>query len=179
MHLVRNYYSPLMSAIWTTPLGRQKLVELKQLSGCFEPSQLARVNAIGAGGQVAVDLRFEAGRDTVLVSGTLEGDLLVTCQRCLEPVRLQLDTGLRVALVDADGAAVAPKGYESVLCTDSGICLAELVEDEILLNVPLSVRHAPGDCGPLAGQLTDMDATVGHQEKVTPFAGLNQLLRRK
>ena len=177
----RHYYSPLMSAIWSTPLSLEQLREMSELTGQLHSGQLPRVDAVALANKagVKVRLQFDSGDAAVLVNGEFGATLTLVCQRCLEPVSVELGDKVRVALVDADKAADIPEGYESVVVGNEGIRLVELLEDEILLSIPLSARHDAGECGELAARLSELGATSGDSGTNTPFAGLGQMLRKK
>jgi uncharacterized metal-binding protein YceD (DUF177 family) len=60
------------------------------------------------------------------------------------------------------------------LAPEGKIALRDLVEEELLLSVPLVPRHDdPRECGVSADEATEDD---GMQK---PFAGLGELLKRK
>ena len=72
----------------------------------------------------------------------------LTCQRCLEPLDLELAPELRVAFTDggeAAGRAELAAGYEPMQC-DGRIGLTTIVEDEILLALPDFPMHQTGPC---------------------------------
>jgi uncharacterized protein len=83
----------------------------------------------------------ERGRPqlTLRVSGTLR----LVCQRCLEPMEYALALSSRLLLFSGrppadDGDPQAPDGIEAGPAME----ILRLVEDEILLGLPLSPRHA-------------------------------------
>ncbi|HEX5049749.1 MAG TPA: YceD family protein [Gammaproteobacteria bacterium] len=110
-----------------------------------------------AGGSVEASLRFEQRRDGWLAL-TLDYDTTVelTCQRCLEPFRERISD--RVALVIAESEpppSAAPEGFESVELDDGRLLPAQLIEDELIVSIPLVPKHARiEDCGSLARALT-------------------------
>lgn len=100
----------------------------------------------------------------------------LTCQRCLAPVRRVLESASRLAFVPSDEMRV-PAEYEAVTCDPHRLDLAALVEDELLLALPLIARHAEGEAcalplGTAAQQGKDEPAATRR-----PFAGLKDLLK--
>jgi uncharacterized protein len=67
-------------------------------------------------------------------------------------------------------------GLEPTLAPDGRVALSELVEEELLLAVPLVPRHEDlRECGPAA----EAAAPQADEEAVQrPFAGLGELLKR-
>jgi uncharacterized protein len=115
-------------------------------------------------------VRDERGRPALRlqVSGTLE----LRCQRCLEPMALEVQTDetlVLAATLDEIHAEPADAHAPDRLVAGKEMALRELIEDELILAVPYAPRHE--DCAPaLAG---------GEVERVSPFAGLRGLMRSK
>jgi len=99
------------------------------------------------------------------VSGTLQ----LTCQRCLAALEfpLQLDVGLQLAATqeEMDAAPLEADGPESIVAGKE-MQVQALVEDEVLLAIPIAPRHEVCAAG-VAG-------TEGRKQ--TPFAGLRGLI---
>lgn len=83
-----------------------------------------------------------------IVSGELATTLQLSCQRCLEPVRLPLQLTIALAAVmDERAAEQLPSHYEPLLLSADGSCfLRDLIEDELLLALPVITRHPEGAC---------------------------------
>jgi len=102
------------------------------------------------------------------------------CQRCLQPVALELDLdrALRFVADEATAEALDAQSEEDVLALPRLLDLHELVEDELLLALPLVPMHAlcpqalPTVAGMLAGD--ELPAPAPH-----PFAALAGLQRRR
>lgn len=90
----------------------------------------------------------EAGRPALRLQ--VQATLWLTCQRCLEkyPEQLNLDSVLPIARNDAELAQwEADDPMLDALVADPRLEVAALVEDEILLGLPVAPLH-PGDaCG--------------------------------
>jgi uncharacterized protein len=103
-------------------------------------------------------------------------EVTMTCQRCLGPVAVPLAVDRRIGFVEseAQAAVLDAESEDDVLALQPFLDLQALVEDELLLTLPLVPRHA--DCMPPGGdrnEATAADMSVEH-----PFAAL-QALRRK
>ncbi|MCC7412803.1 MAG: DUF177 domain-containing protein [Gammaproteobacteria bacterium] len=131
-------------------------------------------------GDVQVDLQFGIDAEgTRYVRGRLAATVTLTCNRCMGryPVAIEAAPQLGIVADDDAGNALAP-GYEPLLAGPAPLRLVELVEDELLLAIPLVPRHEPEDCQ--AAVVTDDAAPPERTRK--PFAALAALraqMRRK
>lgn len=100
------------------------------------------------------------------------------CQRCLQPVEVGLDVDrwFRFVADEASAEAQDDECEEDVLALDPRPSLRELVEDELLMAVPLVPMH--GSCPQLPPQLLREDAGDNMTEsRPNPFAALTSLKR--
>jgi uncharacterized protein len=88
-----------------------------------------------------------------------------TCQRCLEamPVAVQVDRRFRLVADEATALAEDDECEEDLLATSGEFNAFELLEDELLLAMPLIISHA--DCQP-------PDSTALIDDLPHPFAAL-------
>jgi uncharacterized protein len=70
-------------------------------------------------------------------------EITLECQRCLQPMRLPVHAERRIFFVDGEDAAAAldAESEDDVLASTPAFDLAELIEDELLLGLPLVPRH--------------------------------------
>jgi uncharacterized protein len=162
---------------------------LNRLPEQIEPLRLAEVGrgfqgevAVSALSRLAPDLHTREGalrvelhfgldeRCVYALTGRIEGELELTCQRCLEPIRIPLGIELKLGIVTSeDEAEQLPEGYEMLLVGQDPMVLAELVEDEVILALPRIPRHAdPKQC-------VIQTEVVRAEEKANPFAVLKDL----
>ena len=101
--------------------------------------------------------------------------LPMICQRCLTPVEVDLWVDQRYRFVDNEDQAMAEDdaSEEDLLVLSREFDLHELVEDELLMALPLVPRHevCPGDLK-MSAQDADFEA---HDPKAKPFAVLAAL----
>ncbi|MEO7072797.1 MAG: YceD family protein [Rhodanobacter sp.] len=126
-------------------------------------------------GSVAYTLDF--GRDTLLegfVDVHAEAALNLTCQRTLEPFVLPISVDTRLGLIrDEEQEASLPPDCEPLLVSADGqLSLADVIEDELLLALPL-VPINPDSALPDA--LAQVDAGVEAEHQDNPFAVLRGL----
>ncbi len=99
-------------------------------------------------GETRVDLHFgrtESG-NVYELTGRLEARLRVACQRCLGPMDLAFATDVRLLLL-RPGEPVAGLAPEvEALMVDRPLRLSELVEDELLLVMPMIPMHPVEAC---------------------------------
>ncbi|MEJ7686840.1 MAG: DUF177 domain-containing protein [Variovorax sp.] len=103
----------------------------------------------------------------------------LVCQRCLSPVEidLQVDRWFRFAADEATAAAEDEESEEDVLVSSREFDLHALIEDELLMEVPVTPRHVV--C-PQPVQLSafDPDFEAAEAAKPNPFAVLRTLRSR-
>jgi uncharacterized protein len=100
----------------------------------------------------------------------------LTCQRCLQPFTEPLDVDRRLRFVRGEAAAEALDAEieDDVLALSKSLDLRELVEDELLLALPIVPRH--GVCPqPLPVPLGEAPASDAEPERENPFAALQRL----
>ncbi len=122
------------------------------LEGQLRADRLPRLQSNLTSDDAAVQYRIagivEAGRPAL--SLWIEADVRLTCQRCLEPFRqrVELENVLPVARDEAELARwEAEDPLVDALLADDRLDVASLVEDEILLSLPVAPRHPEGECG--------------------------------
>ena len=148
------------------------------LSGRLEVAPMSRIpqNLPHALSAAEVALHFyedDAARPRV--DGTLRAMLRVRCQRCLEPVFIEVRRDVRLMPVasDAEAAAVDPD-YEPLLVEADSVDVAALVEDEVILSMPAYPSHPPGQCRPPASALAG-EPHAGSEHAENPFEVLRSL----
>lgn len=146
-----------------------------RIGGAVPIAEMSRVGALvrDDSGVAEVVLRFRmSASGTPRVDGRVRLTARLTCQRCLDPLDLELAPEPRAAFTDGDeaaGRAELAAGYEPLEC-GGRIGLKTWIEDEILLALPDFPMHLPDMCG-FAGEI----GVKGPE--ASPFAGLRALLR--
>ena len=103
----------------------------------------------------------------------VHGAVPMTCQRSLKRYWQPIDSGSSVAVVASeDEASGLPEDLEPKLVADGRLKLIELVEDELLLALPLVPRDP--DSAPIVNAGDNCDATEP-DERDNPFAALSRL----
>jgi uncharacterized protein len=154
--------------------------------------QLERVAQAGGlpGTRVDAQLRFGAFEGRTTVDVRVEGTAVLECQRCLRPCEIAVDESALVAIVRAETEDV-PGGYEPFVGMPEQLSLAALIEEQVLLALPLVPAHdaGAGECLHSAAEVMPLapasviesvaseEAAV--EKKQTPFANLRELLEKK
>jgi uncharacterized protein len=109
-----------------------------------------------------------------------EANLPLVCQRCLNPVDVPVavNRSFRFVADEATAAAEDDAAEEDLLALSRSFDLVELVEDELLMELPVAPRHdvCPE---PVKMSATDPAFEAAGAEKENPFAVLAALRGRK
>jgi len=139
------------------------------LSGSLDLSRLPRLVEMGCGvrclSYVLRGRKDDQGRCWLQVSG--DGTLILECQRCLKPFMFPLVFRTELLLVETEREIeAADDGFDRVLAGKS-MYVDRLVEDEVILALPMVPRHEHCDVG-------QGSAEAGRS---SPFAALAKLKR--
>lgn len=152
-----------------------------RLSGALPAGWLDRLpQAVDrAAGPVRVNLDFR--RDAMgrtCIGGRLEVPVRLTCQRCLESFEVNLDATLDVLVVRSEEEAEAGRrGGEAVHIEGDYLSLVDLIEDELILALPMHASHPPGQCtAPAIPESCDADLDAAPPG---PLAALAELIHPK
>jgi uncharacterized protein len=146
---------------------------LERESGLSQLPRLVEAGAL-AGTRVHALLGFATFEGRVTLEARVEGVIVLPCQRCMRPCECAIDESALLAVVAGD-AEELPGGYEALLGDAERLSLGELVEEQVLLGMPLVPMHEnAGQCGVGAAEQAAVDA--GSEETQRPFANLRQLL---
>ena len=142
--------------------GRLPLARLRRLAESLQST----------GGEVLVELEFgidEQGRPSIL--GTVSARVEVLCQRCLSAMVLPLDLDVRLYLTASESeVADASEGFDTLMVGDEPMRLADIVEDELILGLPLVAMHSPDVCA-----VTTQYGVRAGEQVAKPFAVLAEL----
>ena len=151
--------------------------------GCFEGeiaiSELDRLRELLHGADAAetpgkISIHFEFVRneyDIPMMVGRLQTSLLLECQRCLEPLNLPIELDFRL-MVDASDELVRDSSVDTVYSDEGYIDINEVVEDELILAIPLVAMHENRSCNE---HWQAAENETGAAARENPFAVLQQL----
>ncbi|MGH8581739.1 MAG: YceD family protein [Gammaproteobacteria bacterium] len=124
-------------------------------------------------GEAGARLRFERRADgSRTLQGQVSAGLRIRCQRCLEPMEINIDTPIRLRLVsDPSGPAGSPD-FDDLPVGTEPLSLVTLIEDELLLALPIAPMHEPRHCAKIPGFFDAPPAATRN-----PFTALAKLRR--
>ena len=172
-----------MSPPWSQPLDVDRLSRGEaEIDFEIPLAELPRLKSriAGISGSVHGTARFGQQSGFAVVELSLAGTARLQCQRCMQVMELGIESTTHVALILAEAdVADVPEEREPVLAREGRISAGELVEEELLLALPIVPLHEKlAECAvPPAAPLVAEEAP----EHVTqrPFEGLAELLRHK
>ncbi len=133
-------------------------------------------------GEVEYNLHFvRDDQNRQMITGELVATVVMQCQRCLAPVSIQVQRSMAWECVwsEAQFPNIAA-GHDPYLMEESPVALAGLVEDEMILSLPLVARHEaheactpPQFSGGEDGRQDEPDTREPH-----PLADLARLKRK-
>ena len=149
------------------------------LRGRVELARLVRALPLLESPHGELEVLLELGRDedgTHYLAGSVQGKLVLLCQRCLEPMEYPLDVTFRLGLVHSQEQSQGLSDrYEPLLISGEPASLAEVLTDEVLLALPIVPLHSGArTCRPPA---TDYQ-TPANSQRENPFAVLAQLKQK-
>lgn len=141
----------------------------RHLRGVLAVNQMDRLAdmLLDTQGFVTVDLRFSKEGRMSCIRGYVEAELVLQCQCCLEPLAWPIRSDVNLGVVGSvDESRLLPDSMEPLLIgAGCGVSLADIVQDELLLGVPVIPQHQNCDSATPAAAVSD---------RPHPFAGLAQ-----
>ncbi|MDH5784370.1 MAG: YceD family protein [Chromatiales bacterium] len=152
------------------------------LEGGYSLEEMERLHdsLLEQSGKVVVSLEFGVDAEGIrYMKGRLQTALTLECQRCLQAMQQPVDTEFALGLVRSnDAAELLPSHYEPLLVEDDTLFLRDVIEDELLLALPLVAMHEPSQCVDIhaqADQAQRDEDNCGEEKKANPFAALATL----
>jgi uncharacterized protein len=142
-HDPRRIDVPAFAAEAAELSGTWPLVALQRLAEAGAPGA-AEADAHGVVWHARGEARQPVGRPPqVWLHLAARAEPRLTCQRCLQPVACEvtLDTAIRFVPDEATAERLDAEFDYDVLASDRPLDLRELIEDELLLALPLVPRH--------------------------------------
>ena len=142
--------------------------------GVIALKDLTRLTSMLKSDQSEISVRFKisgSDYDSSAVKGQLEAELAIECQRCLKPVELTVDLDFEL-LIDAADDVVRDSGLDTVYSEDGTIDIFEIIEDELILGLPLVALHEGGSCNEYWHVSEDVPEVA---ERENPFLVLEKL----
>lgn len=121
------------------------------------------------------------GSGQVVVRGEAQAELTLVCQRCLKPMQQHISADFRLVWVrnEREANAIQDESCDPLLSAEGRIKLAELIEDELLLALPIAALHEVDRCEASAPEPETQAVEPEPPAKQNPFAVLEQLKRHR
>lgn len=129
-------------------------------------------------GHVRAEFAFSRDEQKVAVMQLkLESEVRMICQRCLDEAVVPVSGEYLYAIViPGTDALHLPKGYDVLEVGEEPLDLLALIEDELLLALPIVPMHPPEECQQPAG-LLESESSKNAVTRSNPFSVLAQLKR--
>lgn len=118
----------------------------RQFQGEFALNQCARLQTISdqldQKASVVLELNVDHEAQIPFIRGSIHASLNMICQRCNDAMHYPLNiTFLLSPVLSEVQAENLPHKYEPLIVRDETVALADLIEDEILLALPMVTKH--------------------------------------
>lgn len=133
-----------------------------------------------------VEVSAEKSGHFIGIDCDVTGDVTVACDKCLEDLRLPVETGFRLSVkfgqepADSSDAAEGEREIVWLPESDADLDLGQIVYDYVCLSLPVQRVHPEGECNPEAMRyLSSEDEQSGDsqcRDASLPFASLKDLI---
>jgi len=170
-----DFSAPLPAFVDARKVFRQGM----QVQGFLPMAALSRLAEIltDTNGRANARLRFDfdEGRRR-RIHGEVSAQVNVQCQRCLEPVSVQLSEPFDLALVSSEEMAkLLPVDIDPWLSSEDSLSLLEIIEEQLILCMPIVNTHGSCRTAPLTRGTDSGVADEADGRKNNPFAVLASL----
>lgn len=99
-------------------------------------------------GEVTIVMEFGIDEQKIrFLQGHIEGSVILQCQRCMEKLPYTINNDFCAGLVETDEEAeLLPKQYDPVMVTEGSLIIQDMIEDELIINLPIVPMHDMKDC---------------------------------
>jgi uncharacterized protein len=178
---VDTYYTRPMSDGWSKRLDVDPLADGQASIDFSIPlAEFPRLTPLLARteGEVRGHVRFARELGIPVANVEVDCEVELTCQRCFGPMKWPVEGDERVAMVASDTEADrVPEGRETIFAPDHRISLRDLVEEEMLLQLPIVPLHEPADCAEQPSEPAP-EREPASENVQRPFERLGELLKR-
>jgi uncharacterized protein len=124
--------------------------EGKSLQGEMSIAEMDRLQALLSRNQAWVKININFAVDELknkFIQGQVQADLSLTCQRCLQSMTVSVTSDFLLGLVvNQKQADELSQEYEPMIVTAKSVKLAAIIEDELLLALPIAPAHSDPQC---------------------------------
>ncbi len=155
----------------------KRQVELNRVYvGDYPLVKFARLKEVleNVDGQVTARIEFGRSVGFACVKANVSANLLLKCQRCLEPLETEVSGSFKFALVRSDDEVeLLPAEFEPFWLDGEDQSIIDLVEEELLLCLPMVTLHEDACSSYMKKQNKKAKAAIeAEKESSHPFAAL-------
>ena len=153
----------------------QELERQSAFGGSIPLGEMPRLASLLMSDEGSVEVEFEFTRGNYqhdAIRGRYRAGLTTQCQRCLDPMTLAVEQSFEL-LIDASDEDVEAFQVDTVYTDDGHLNVFEVIEDELILALPLIMMHENVDCNRYLSKPVHDDAPA--EERPNPFAVLASL----
>jgi len=101
-----------------------------------------------AAGSAQYDLQFAIdSTGQAIITGWVKAELSLLCHRCMDKVLTKVESKVALGIVNSyTEAERLLEKYEPLVVNDSQVQLVDIIEDELLLALPLIIVHSDEEC---------------------------------
>lgn len=152
-----------------------------RLQGAMPIKNMERLRASLASdqGDAEVNIRFGVDEQGIrFMQGRVETHLALQCQRCMESFDYEIINDFKLGIVQTEEEAnELPTSYDPLIMTGEDLFLQDVIEDELIVSLPIVPMHESKDCKVKLPLIAGSDKT-SEMEKDNPFKVI-ELLREK
>jgi len=155
-------------------------VELKRtIEGVYPISKLQRLSEALSSSEGFVSAKLEFGHCVgfACLKGEVTATLTAECQRCLKPLSTEVTGRFKFGLVNnEEESELLPEELEPLLIAGDEQSIIDLIEDELLLSLPMVTVHEEACSDYMSKQNRKVQAAMQAEKEVSnPFAALKAL----
>jgi uncharacterized protein len=127
-------------------------------------------------GKITFRLKFTRDNDARMsfIMGHIQANLNTVCQRCLGRMALNIERTVYLGILERqDESLQLPDDCEPLILDEQSVSLNDLIEDEVLLAVPISPMHETDKC-----KGTELLNRINSKYTNNPFSKLQTLVNK-
>lgn len=148
------------------------------LSGQYALHEMHRLAELlhDKSGKISFRLQFSHDNDSRIsfIMGEVQANIHIVCQRCLGCMDLEIQRTVYLGIPDEqDENSKMPDDCEPLVLDEQSVTLESLIEDEVLLAIPIAPMHDAEKCS-----ATEILERINNNNRNNPFLALKSLVTK-
>lgn len=148
------------------------------LSGQYALHEMHRLGELlhDKSGKISFRLQFSHDDDSRIsfIMGEIQANIHIVCQRCLGCMDLKIERTVYLGIPDGqDETLKLPEDCEPLILDEQSVLLDSLIEDEVLLAIPIAPMHEAEKCS-----ATEILERINDKNSNNPFTALKTLITK-